>query len=157
MYTSVVSLIDSAYRAISLIVLIIITDSLIICFFFFKQKTAYEMRISDWSSDVCSSDLPHLLSAPLANQRPQGAQANVPASARVLLHRSPGRAVVGPLGAQRLQRRPVRRAHCISGNVVQRLPQLPDRHAHLVVSPCPPHFPPPCQFLLSGPHPRPAL
>src|SRR3546814_5711674 len=32
-------------------------------FFFFKQKTAYEMRISDWSSDVCSSDLP--IAAPL--------------------------------------------------------------------------------------------
>src|SRR3546814_5289706 len=30
---------------------------LIFVFFFFKQKTAYEMRISDWSSDVCSSDL----------------------------------------------------------------------------------------------------
>src|SRR3546814_8440504 len=30
---------------------------MLICFFFFKQKTAYEMRISDWSSDVCSSDL----------------------------------------------------------------------------------------------------
>src|SRR3546814_1385627 len=30
-------------------------------FFFFKQKTAYEMRISDWSSDVCSSDLASLL------------------------------------------------------------------------------------------------
>src|SRR3546814_9090859 len=29
--------------------------------FVFKQKTAYEMRISDWSSDVCSSDLLHLL------------------------------------------------------------------------------------------------
>src|SRR3546814_20929291 len=29
----------------------------LICFFFFKQKPAYEMRISDWSSDVCSSDL----------------------------------------------------------------------------------------------------
>src|SRR3546814_299816 len=28
-----------------------------LCLFFFKQKTAYEMRISDWSSDVCSSDL----------------------------------------------------------------------------------------------------
>src|SRR3546814_6652207 len=28
-----------------------------LCFFCFKQKTAYEMRISDWSSDVCSSDL----------------------------------------------------------------------------------------------------
>src|SRR3546814_1881727 len=30
-------------------------------FFFFKQKTAYEMRISDWSSDVCSSDLINLM------------------------------------------------------------------------------------------------
>src|SRR3546814_16687663 len=34
---------------------ILVTNVLI--FFFFKQKTAYEMRISDWSSDVCSSDL----------------------------------------------------------------------------------------------------
>src|SRR3546814_1220708 len=34
--------------------------SVVVCvlFFFFKQKTAYEMRISDWSSDVCSSDRP---------------------------------------------------------------------------------------------------
>src|SRR3546814_1590598 len=31
--------------------------SYVLFFFFFKQKTAYEMRISDWSSDVCSSDL----------------------------------------------------------------------------------------------------
>src|SRR3546814_2665894 len=31
--------------------------SYLLFFFFFKQKTAYEMRISDWSSDVCSSDL----------------------------------------------------------------------------------------------------
>src|SRR3546814_5102028 len=30
---------------------------LLVGFFFFKQKTAYEMRISDWTSDVCSSDL----------------------------------------------------------------------------------------------------
>src|SRR3546814_10827961 len=30
-------------------------------FCFFKQKTAYEMRISDWSSDVCSSDLPYTI------------------------------------------------------------------------------------------------
>src|SRR3546814_1621141 len=29
----------------------------LVSFFFFKQKTAYELRISDWSSDVCSSDL----------------------------------------------------------------------------------------------------
>src|SRR3546814_6526284 len=37
-----------------------VTSCLRLCscfFFFFKQKTAYEMRISDWSSDVCSSDL----------------------------------------------------------------------------------------------------
>src|SRR3546814_12872306 len=32
-----------------------------VLFFFFKQKTAYEMRISDWSSDVCSSDLTRLI------------------------------------------------------------------------------------------------
>src|SRR3546814_3654861 len=31
---------------------------IVLMFFFFKQKTAYEMRISDWSSDVCTSDLP---------------------------------------------------------------------------------------------------
>src|SRR3546814_2857926 len=34
-----------------------ILSLLYVVFFFFKQKTAYEMRISDWSSDVCSSDL----------------------------------------------------------------------------------------------------
>src|SRR3546814_5242377 len=44
-------------------------------FFFFKQKTAYEMRISDWSSDVCSSDLrcvkgcPGMLATFSANRR----------------------------------------------------------------------------------------
>src|SRR3546814_8733767 len=36
-------------------------------FFFFKQKTAYEMRISDWSSDVCSSDLLHYANSPLSH------------------------------------------------------------------------------------------
>src|SRR3546814_5267739 len=37
-------------------------------FFFFKQKTAYEMRISDWSSDVCSSDLLLLLAGALGDR-----------------------------------------------------------------------------------------
>src|SRR3546814_3121291 len=40
--------------------LLFVLSFLLCCFhffFFFKQKTAYEMRISDWSSDVCSSDL----------------------------------------------------------------------------------------------------
>src|SRR3546814_6194678 len=36
-----------------------ISCSCMCSFFVFKQKTAYEMRISDWSSDVCSSDLQH--------------------------------------------------------------------------------------------------
>src|SRR3546814_10107659 len=42
-----------------MLVVIIMRYVVISCvyFFFFKQKTAYEMRISDWSSDVCSSDL----------------------------------------------------------------------------------------------------
>src|SRR3546814_4422281 len=44
-------------------------------FFFFKQKTAYEMRISDWSSDVCSSDLvPALLYGLVAGGTPGLAQ-----------------------------------------------------------------------------------
>src|SRR3546814_1664813 len=43
----------------------------ICCVYFFKQKTAYEMRISDWSSDVCSSDLP-----PGGNDRIVGAAAH---------------------------------------------------------------------------------
>src|SRR3546814_13726626 len=36
--------------------------------FFFQQKTAYEMRISDWSSDVCSSDLSQVMPNPLQRQ-----------------------------------------------------------------------------------------
>src|SRR3546814_4550770 len=41
-------------------------------FFFFKQKTAYEMRISDWSSDVCSSDLAITLTGTPAISIPAG-------------------------------------------------------------------------------------
>src|SRR3546814_1038573 len=39
-------------------------------FFVFKQKTAYEMRISDWSSDVCSSDLADLGGGPEGHRHP---------------------------------------------------------------------------------------
>src|SRR3546814_1908904 len=39
--------------------------SFLLVFFFFKQKTAYERRISDWRSDVCASDLVHRLYAVL--------------------------------------------------------------------------------------------
>src|SRR3546814_7139850 len=44
-------------------------------FFFFKQKTAYEMRISDWSSDVCSSDLGFTLSPVLWRKLPSAKSA----------------------------------------------------------------------------------
>src|SRR3546814_19450956 len=45
----------------------------LLLFFFFKQKTAYELRISDWSSDVCSSDLPTgTISLSLANNASNG-------------------------------------------------------------------------------------
>src|SRR3546814_19009451 len=62
------------------------------CFFFFKQKTAYEMRISDWSSDVCSSDLD-------LNRRLREIEAAPSTSAGVGLFFG-GRPVVGSYGIQ---------------------------------------------------------
>src|SRR3546814_17147121 len=52
-----------------------------VIFFFFKQKTAYEMRISDWSSDVCSSDLvlSHPLTAPRHRNRLERGEKKAPA------------------------------------------------------------------------------
>src|SRR3546814_5448639 len=44
-------------------------DSVVYVVFFFKQKTAYDMRISDWSSDVCSSDLSKSLSSSGSSDR----------------------------------------------------------------------------------------
>src|SRR3546814_10692999 len=44
------------------VVCLAIVSKIYIIIFFFKQKTSYEMRISDWSSDVCSSDLRFTLS-----------------------------------------------------------------------------------------------
>src|SRR3546814_1731917 len=44
--------------------MMIAIDVIVVCFLFFKQKTAYEMRISDWSSDVCSSDLVRMAVTP---------------------------------------------------------------------------------------------
>src|SRR3546814_7167768 len=48
-------------------------------FFFFKQKTAYDMRISDWSSDVCSSDLPDcaVITAPVDGAEDVGLGASI--------------------------------------------------------------------------------
>src|SRR3546814_4364292 len=58
------------------------TSRLLYSIFFCKQKTAYEMRISDWSSDVCSSDLSWLALNPILPSRPEQSMANPPASAR---------------------------------------------------------------------------
>src|SRR3546814_9667586 len=61
---------------------------LCILFFFFKQKTAYEMRISDWSSDVCSSDLtgpPRLSPPPPPINRPSRRR-SPPSSANSTCH-----------------------------------------------------------------------
>src|SRR3546814_20778556 len=51
-------------------------------FFFFKQKTAYELRISDWSSDVCSSDLRRWRTAPARVRADQPSAAGAGAAAR---------------------------------------------------------------------------
>src|SRR3546814_7800534 len=66
------------------------TCGLYLCFFFFKQKTAYEMRISDWSSDVCSSDLTELA---LGNGH-QLAPAVATGRAVVQFHDAPGRSAL---------------------------------------------------------------
>src|SRR3546814_2450806 len=57
-------------------------------FFFFKQKTAYEMRISDWSSDVCSSDLRYAQTRIIAERQDRRvAQASDVAPTRLEQHR----------------------------------------------------------------------
>src|SRR3546814_14247281 len=45
------------HMSIDLVFALYVCRFVFVCVFFFKQKTAYDMRISDWSSDVCSSDL----------------------------------------------------------------------------------------------------
>src|SRR3546814_17295862 len=83
--------------------MLLISYILIIClvllglFFFFKQKTAYDMRISDWSSDVCSSDLFELRL--FGNMRVDGAISAHPSASE------PGRESVGERVRRRLAHR----------------------------------------------------
>src|SRR3546814_2660679 len=84
------------------------------CFFFFKQKTAYEMRISDWSSDVCSSDLDHRRAAVIAESD------SARRAAAAVDHHHPVR---GPHG------------HGVSARRIRTSMDLGDQHAvHLGVS-----------------------
>src|SRR3546814_167099 len=55
--SAVVAVLESVTYDVFMYVLLLWCSTDVYLFFFFKQKTAYEMRISDWSSDVCSSDL----------------------------------------------------------------------------------------------------
>src|SRR3546814_4174485 len=66
-------------------------------FFFFKQKTAYEMRISDWSSDVCSSDL----AQPATPGRRPGAAVQAGAKGPWRQHPAPARRPAAPAGHPR--------------------------------------------------------
>src|SRR3546814_6920657 len=71
-------------------------------FFFFKQKTAYEMRISDWSSDVCSSDL-HA-AAEFADETPRLGMARAGPDIIVAdQHPAPGAALHGRPAQRRAQ------------------------------------------------------
>src|SRR3546814_9074043 len=67
-----------------------------VCCFFFKQKTAYEMRISDWSSDVCSSDLLDVVLPVLHGALLDWRKGNAPSSATD--------AIAGPAGRELLPR-----------------------------------------------------
>src|SRR3546814_4111819 len=95
-------------------------------FFFFKQKTAYEMRISDWSSDVCSSDLedddrdqpqgqPRHRQAPseaVGQDRPEGAGCHGPGAADQLLAAELGEQIVDPGGIGQIGRASCRERVC---------------------------------------------
>src|SRR3546814_1281192 len=84
--------------------------SIVCVFFFFKQKTAYEMRISDWSSDVCSSDLALHVPGPGGRRRP--AHAAAPERGRRAARRRDPRGDRPQAQGPRLHHRPPPHAAC---------------------------------------------
>src|SRR3546814_4569564 len=68
-------------------------------FFFFKQKTAYEMRIIDWSSDLCSSDLKFADRPPRPDVFPERPE-------REAVARQPVEEILSHVAGRRLDRRP---------------------------------------------------
>src|SRR3546814_10833942 len=103
---------------------------LVFFFFFFKQKTAYEMRISDWSSDVCSSDLGD----------PARHDDRLPAGSRSIVHAGVGHIAAKKPGhlrlkfKQHLQRalRNLRLIRGIGGKELATLNQMIDAGGHMV-------------------------
>src|SRR3546814_7323373 len=94
-------------------------------FFFFKQKTAYEMRISDWSSDVCSSDL----GCPPAFRRSR----RQPACSLPSVAATPAAPLAAPLLAPGLGRR--RRALCLHLRVAVGIEALDRKIARRQIEP----------------------
>src|SRR3546814_5955078 len=76
-------------------------------FFFFKLRTAYEMRISDWSSDVCSSDLPS--QGGLRSSRPPASRLRNDFRLQAV-ESTPGRQGGGPMAARPIWRGQIRLA-----------------------------------------------
>src|SRR3546814_4681614 len=92
-------------------------------FFFFKQKTAYEMRISDWSSDVCSSDL--ILTSSQWSKDEGLSEAVKPALMRLC-----AQYLVQEKASNGRARDPVAHFHLTNGARVERLNWLGDTSAH---------------------------
>src|SRR3546814_1305170 len=80
-------------------------------FFFFKQKTAYEMRISDWSSDVCSSDLPQDLILVNEQDEVTGHGEKMDVHRKGLLHRAFSVLIADDAGRLLLQKRAPEKYH----------------------------------------------
>src|SRR3546814_3899696 len=91
-------------------------------FFFFKQKTAYEMRISDWSSDVCSSDLPRGGAVRGANHSRTNPASTIPRDKKIadtVSHadaRTDSSCAVRPRSAQAVSRHRRGRRHLVRGD-----------------------------------------
>src|SRR3546814_3051818 len=89
---------------------------MLLYFFFFKQKTAYELRISDGSSDVCSSDLLEQAEAEAASAAAEARRASVAAGAARVTSDGRGVAVSSPISGRVTSRSEERRVgtECVS-------------------------------------------
>src|SRR3546814_2309262 len=96
-------------------------------FFFFKQKTAYEMRISDWSSDVCSSDLSSIKNW-IQHFLPLHGDHVYPSAAPKAIARgnAPCARLAGIFGIGSIAR-----DHHHGGSVIFLVEQVPDKHAEV--------------------------
>src|SRR3546814_14617295 len=120
-------------------------------FFFFKQKTAYEMRISDWSSDVCSSDLKRRKSKVLTVGRDSRLPARLPGHLSTLNSGSPVEGACLPVRVKRIL------AHRGKGaDAAYRLPQSPkpDQPSAAQCKPSQASSLPPCPFCAHPPWSR---